>query len=91
MLDANVYTVLSSSAIHIADSRDGLIHNYRKKNYRSQRYEFQKMDILHHKIVVGQEDGKIKMLDLRNLSKRSINNFDLRMDTFKKGLYYRRK
>lgn len=49
------------------------------------------MDVCDNKIVIGQEDGKLKILDLRYLGKRSINNFDLRMDTVNKGLYYKPK
>jgi hypothetical protein len=60
------------------------------KKYKRQMFGFEKMDILEQKVIVGSEDGKIKILDLRNLDKRSVNNFDLRMDTMKKGLFYRR-
>ena len=49
------------------------------------------MDVNSHHIAVGQEDGKVRLFDLRHLEKRSVNNFDLRMDTEVKGLYYKRK
>ncbi len=48
------------------------------------------MDFLDDWAAVGQEDGVVKIYDLRNMEKRSVNKFDLRLDTFKKGLYYKR-
>ena len=90
-IDDHHYGLLTNKQVKILDIRDGTIVNEDIKQYKSQKYNFEKLDISGHNVAVGQEDGIVKLYDLRYFHKRSMNNIDLRMDTEVKGQYYKRK
>jgi len=48
------------------------------RGYQTHHYDLQLMDISGKKIVVGSEDGIIRIFDMRKMEKQSINNFDLK-------------